>query len=218
MKRISQITIVALLVSCGLARAGMVLLATHDAQVGGGVAPQDEMRVQFVLEIFAQDSFPPGPRLGTGIFWRDGDSGTVDFAPQTDPDFLSLAVLATNGVNDDYRIHTNWPDGAGGGGGGFESRLFGRSPHAGEPPDLVGYELELIRLTVENVGFEPWPGDDGDGYFVLADLRYEFFGSVIPEPATLVLLVGGIAYLVPSRLRRFRTRTNRMLLGQGGGK
>ena len=182
------------------------------------MAPPDEMRVQFVLEIFAQDSFPPGPRLGTGIFWRDGDSGTVDFAPETDPDFLSLAVLATNGVNDDYRIHTNWPDGAGGGGGGFESRLFGRSPHAGEPPDLVGYELELIRLTVENVNFEPWPGDDGDGYFVLADLRYEFFGSVIPEPATLVLLVGGIAYLVPSRLRRFRTRKNRMPRVKGVGR
>ena len=170
------------------------------------MAPQDEMRVQFVLELFAQDSFPPGPRLGTGIFWREGDSGTVEFAPQTDPDFLFLAGLATNGVNDEYRIHTNWPDGTGGGGGGAESRLFGRSPHAGDPPDLVGYELELIRLTVENVDFEPWPGDDGDGYFVLADLRYEFFGSVIPEPATLVLLVGGIAYLVPSCLRRLRTQ------------
>lgn len=189
MRRISLITVVAFIVSSGIARAGLVLLATHDVQGGGGVAPQDEMRVQFVLELLVQDSFPPGARLGTGIFWRDGDSGTVDFAPQTDPDFLFLAALATNGVNDDYFIYTSWPDGTGGAGGGVESRLFGHNPHAGEPPDLVGYELELIKLTVDNLDFEPWPGDDGDGYFVHVDLRYEFFGSVIPEPATLVFLI-----------------------------
>jgi len=108
-----------------------------------------------------------------------------------------MGALATNGVNDQYFIHVTWPNGTGGAGGGAESRLFNHHPYIGEPPDLVGYELELVRLTVHAVHFEPWPeGGDGDGYLVQANLTYECFGSPVPEPPTLLLLVGGITFLL----------------------
>ena len=67
MKRISCITVVAFFVFCGIAHAGMVLLATHNGQAGAGVAPQDEARVEFTSELYTVGGAEPGPRLASGF-------------------------------------------------------------------------------------------------------------------------------------------------------
>lgn len=191
MKRISQITLVAFFVSSGVVRAGMVLLASFDIHGEPAHAPETEQRVEFFLELRPFDADPPGSRLREGTFWSEGEQGIHEFSALDTAEFALFADLATNGVNDKYLLYTFWPGGIGSAQGGFESRLFGREPALGELPDLFGFELDLVRISVRNVDFEPWPMPDPTGFEVTYDLTYEFYGTPIPEPGTLLLLVSG---------------------------
>lgn len=192
MRWISRITIVVFLVSCGVGHAGPVLLASFDQTSGvesSGTGPPPEHRAQFVLEL---TPYPVvlGARIGLGVFWEDGDSGVVDFTPETDTGFVGLADLATNGIDDWVMDLIIFPGGGGGGGGAPESVRLGTSP------DLIGYQLDLVRLIVHDVtiaGFSPEDNPDLEGTRVLGHLTYEFYGTVIPEPTTVTLLTAAVA-------------------------
>lgn len=197
-----QITAVVFLLSCGVACAGPVLLASWDETAGhasaatGGV-PNDP-RVQIVLEL-SQGVSILGPRLGTGLFWEDGDHGTVDFTSATTGEFDAFATMATNGVDDAISQWLAFPWGGDGGGTAYESWRYGVSP------DLIGNEIELVRLIVHDVSIEyPWiPPDypDLEGIKVLAELTYEFYGTPIPEPCVAYLLISACPWLL--RRRRY---------------
>lgn len=188
MKRISCITLVAILVSCGFARAGPVLLASLDEISGissSGTGPPPEPRVQFVLELSPHPTVL-GPRVGLGVFWEDGDTGVVDFTPETDDGFVGFAGFATNGIDDWLTDLIIFQDGGGGGGGAPESVRLLMSP------DLVGYQLDFLRLLVHDLTIEEFsPEDRPDlhGIRVLANLTYEFYRTPIPEPGTLMFLI-----------------------------
>lgn len=202
MKRELRITFVAFFGFCGVARAGPVLLASFDIQGGSAHAPEMEQRVEIFLELRPFDADPPGFRLGENTFWSEGDQGILEFSAFDTTDFLRFADIATNGVNDRYLQYTLWPSGTGSAQGGFESRLFGREPALGELADLSGYQLDLVRLSVRNVHFEPWPMPDPTGFQVTYDLTYEFYGTPIPEVGTLVFLVsGGMVTLMGRHMR-----------------
>lgn len=183
----------------GRSSADPVLLADFEAQGGGALAPQRDPRVQFILEIHAHDSFPPGPRLGDGYFWVDGESGVLEFTFESDTAFQELTSLATDGFDDHFSVYTLYADGMGGGGGGFESRLFSQRRYETDFPDLMGFEIALIRLTVDNVAITPWSVGEVDGFQVAADLRYEFYGNPIPEPATCFFVAIGLLIVISKR-------------------
>lgn len=195
MRRISHITAVSVLASCAMVHAGPVLLASFDLTSGvgsAGTGPPPEHHAQFVLEL-RPFIIGDGPRIGLGLFWEDGDSGVADFTLETDSGFSGFADLATNGIDDWLVDLILFPDGGGSGGGAPESVRLGTSP------DLIGYQLDVVRLIVHDVTIEPWSPKDSpelDGTRVLAHLTYEFYGTVIPEPATLSLLAAGAAYLL----------------------
>ncbi len=182
------------MVACGAGRAtaGPVLF-TIDKTEGTGVSPLSPIApVEILLE------HDPGvvplelTQIGLGILWDDGDSGTVDFTSETDPNFDTFVAGLTNGVDDFISVLVEWPDQGGGGGGATESSWgFGS-------PDLFGYEIDLILLTVHDVQIDPWMQD---GFYAEVDLTYEFYGSLIPEPTTLTLLAVGVVGILRRRSR-----------------
>lgn len=188
--------------------AGPILLASFDATSGvasAGTGPPPEHRVQFVLELTAYPDVL-GSRVGMGVFWEDGESGVVDFTPETDNGFLGFADLATNGINDWLIDLIIFPGGSGGGGGAPESVRLGTSP------DLIDYQLDVIRLVVHDVTieqFSPKNNPDLEGTRVLGHLTYEFYGTVVPEPTTITVL--GASLVIVCWRRKWR-------ITSGGGK
>ena len=177
----------------GTASAGPVLITSLDFHGGLGHAPESEQRVEFFFEITSADLDPPGIRLRQGTLWSEGDEGIQEFTADTNPSFASFTDMITNGVNDRFLQYSLWPDGMGGASGRFESGVFDRDLAAGDPPDLIGYRIDMLRLIVRDVDFEPWPFPQNNGFTVDYNLTLEFYGAVVPEPLTLViLLVAGI--------------------------
>lgn len=203
-------------------RADPVVLASVERFLSGAGAPEPEFRVRIVL---AHDSVPPPlneVRLGDDLWWEDGQSGMVDFDIDGDPEFAEFASRLTDGVDEVLFILVEGTRG-GGGPGGFESAWLERSP------DLVGNQLDFIRLIVENVSLEPWEDPYGGGLGVRhnVDLRYEFWGHPIPEPTSLSLLAIGALALVRRRgsptsstrpCSRGNKRCQEEFLGVGGDK
>jgi len=164
-----------------------VLLRSLDLREGGSSAPETEFEVQIIL----QHEFKVPPldplRLGEGVFWTAGASGAVDFNPANDSSFLPFARRLSDGQDDLLFLLLLSPDGGGGGGGGFESLWLGISP------DLQGYELDSIRLIVHDVSIEPWEKWGLSGVTKTADVTYEFWGHVIPEPTSVLFVtIGGL--------------------------
>lgn len=203
MRRISRITLLAGLVSCGAAWAGPVLLGSFDfdAQVELPVGT----RVGFALALLDLDTSlilpdPPlgGLRIDRGVqptmFWGNGESGVLEFTSATDPGFDDLASFVTDGIDDSLVVFWNWRDG-----GAYEGYGLRESQRFGLESDLVGNDIDLIRLTVHEVSLDPL---GGDLVSVQTHVTYDFYGSPIPEPATLVLLMAGF----PVLMRRVRTR------------
>lgn len=186
-----------LLASSETLTAEPVLLASYDFTSEGGHAPESDPRVEFILQL--PTTFPPSDFFGLGvdmdIFWEDGDQGSFDFSAGTDEAFDDFALFATDGIEDNFTIFDLFPSGSGGGTPPSpESVLFGVSP------DLVGNELQLVRLIVHEVSFEPWVPDpvqypEIEGFLYSADLTYEFYGTPIPEPTTLIVLACGLVII-----------------------
>lgn len=180
-----------LLTSAATASAGSVLLASSTQAQTGSVAPQVEPRVQFVLQL--SDSVPlplvPENGLGVGVWWEEGTQGFVDFTLQSDVAFGSFANDATDGEDARFAWITGFFEGNDHGLIGPESELL---DHA---PDLIGFQLDRVRLIVDEVHFEPFAIEAYQGYSVDAVVRYEFYGTSIPEPCTFLLLGIGLALL-----------------------
>ncbi len=185
-----MLSAVGILCSCITARAGPVSLGSFDfgshAELPGGT------RVGFALGILDFDDHPmfPDPplgalRIGRGLqptaFWDHGESGVLEFTPTTDPEFEAFASFVTDGIDEYLVVLWYWEDDGGYGGHGLlESQRFGLES------DLVGSDLELIRLTVHEVSFEPL---EEDLVSVHTRVTYDFLGAPIPEQGTIILLV-----------------------------
>ncbi len=174
-----------------LAEAEPILLASFDALVNGGHAPETDPRVEFVLQL--PSTFPPSAffGIGQGVFWGADDEGSYNLRRENDPEFHNFAQFATDGIKDIFHLWGLFPNGSGGGSPGSESELFGRAP------DLQGFELDYVRLNVHSIEFEPWiPFPDVEpvkqGFTYQAEITYEFYG--IPEPSTLLLLLMSVAF------------------------
>jgi hypothetical protein len=187
---------VALMLAGGVpVNAGPVLLASYDEVFAGGTAPQSIAEVQFVLQLSPDVplAIEELSGLGAGIWWEEGDQGAIDFTRDTSAAFPDFAAAATDGIDSRFASLTGFFEGNDHGVIAPESTLFGRSP------DLVGYELELVRLIVREVRFEPLIIDAFEGFSVESDISYQFYGSPIPEPSAVILLAGGVLVLARGR-------------------
>ena len=172
------------------ASAGPVLLASFDFAVDTEM--QAGNRVGFVLQLLDVDNDlgflgPPlggissDVRLGPAVFWDDGETGVLEFTSSINPEFDAFASLVSDGIDDSLIVFWQWEeDGGFGGNGALESQMFGLDP------DLIGNVLELVRLTVHEVSLDP-VGEDMVA--IRTRVTYDFLGSPIPEPGTLVLLM-----------------------------
>jgi len=203
------IVLVALLSSAATAAAGPVLLASVDVRGGQGAdSPPVDQRVAFVLALFPD--FTPDTQhdgFGDDAFWGDGAVGFVDFTAYNEDDFAEFADLATNGTNNFYLFFAQLAGGGGAGGGAPESNWLCPSyPCDDRPPDLYGNRLDFVRLVVHSVDFERFEPEPGSVVDLVYDLTYEFYGTPIPDPETLVLSTIGVCVVLFSAGRFSRVK------------
>lgn len=209
MRTMAQMALVASLACCGTARADLILLGTvsntwhgtdssivdeqlagdrllyHVVGLGGGADLFEQYRVTIRLD---------APPVTVDQSVTEGD----------DPDFVKIAELLTDGLS------LGDPTGAGLqeisvlGLIGTEEIIDLHVPRISEF-DLFGYRVERIDRHVTfsittsddpTVGTDSWMGG-----------VYEFWGSVIPEPTTFVLLAVGALPLLKRRRRSETCRT-----------
>ncbi len=193
----------------GTAEAGPVLIGVSHVIQGGHAPVQSDARAQFTLTSLALNGNEQAS-IGHGVFWGLDDHGIVDFPNDGSGSFALLAGILTNGVDDQVLVSTKWAHGAAGGIIYNESLFFGREPESGSVPDLFGYELTQVRLTVNDFHFEEvfvTPGVTTIEYE--ANVTFAFFGAPVPEPATTLLVLLGVGITVAGRPRnsaRFRRR------------
>ena len=199
--------IVAVVLMAGAASAGPVLLGSFDRYGGSGSTGITDPRVQLGINVLSINDLPDSVSLDmilfSDSFLEDGGSGTFEFDRDNSVLFSEFADLLTNGVDDRVGLLSIWSGfGHVGIQGHFESFFFDRDIPAGEVPDFVGYELDFIRLVIRSVDIEPVTIQGLDGYLAIFDYTYEFHGTPIPEPGTLLLLVsGGMLNLIGRHMR-----------------
>jgi hypothetical protein len=176
------------------------LLATYPFRTNGGGAPETDPRVELILQL--PTNFPPTDFFGLGqgldLFWEDGELGSFDFTSVNDAGFDDFANFATDGLDDLFALYTLFPSGGGDGDFGAETELFGGVA------DLVGFNLELVRLVVDEASVTPWFPDpinepELSGFKFDISGSYEFYGSVIPEPGAIWLGLFGTLLLLSRR-------------------
>lgn len=155
------------------------LLYEFDWFMAGGHQPCNLGPVEFFLG-YQTEPFDPIV-VGLGLqSWDSGESGSIEISALNDAGFGGLASALTDGV-DNYLYLLDSPSGCPGLGGNFALESFWIQGS----PDLVGNNIEFIRLIVHEVIIE----EQGTGVTWQSNLTYEFWGAPIPEPAPLALLV-----------------------------
>jgi len=177
--------------------AAPILLGSLTGSASGASAPETELRVAIVLQHDVVVA-PFQLRLGEGIWWVDGDSGTIDFSSENDENFDELGARLTDGVDELLFIFVLAASRGGVGNGWPESVWLDGSP------DLVGNRLDFIRLIVHELSVDPYTSPFGglEGTQWDVDWTYEFWGKPVPEPTSLSLLAIGAVALVRRRARR----------------
>lgn len=195
------------MIRCSLAATGLIAIASSASaeqvllasfhQEGGFGTTNTTARVGFVLSLFEDDiddlvligvdpSASSWPYVQPNRFWEEGETGVLEFTASNEIGFGEFSQAATDGIDNNFVIWNAWDIHGIGGQGGKESGLFDL------PTDLVGHTLESVRLTVNEIKFDPQGALGREWHW---NITYEFYGSPIPEPATLTILVFGLLFV-----------------------
>lgn len=169
------------------------LLHSLTTTEGGEYAPFVPVRG---FELVLQYNLPELP-IGTGFFWQDGSSGSVEFTSTSEAGFDVFVGNLTDGVDSEILTLVDLiPGGPGAGSGRLESAWgFGT-------PDLVGNQIDLIRLVVDDFSIQMFVDPEfGDGVQWETHFTWEFWGEPVPEPATFAMAAMG-GFCVWGRRRR----------------
>ncbi len=113
--------------------------------------------------------------FGSGQSWNLGEdlfhslAETTNFTPPDDPDFPAIASLLTDGINEWVELDTWLPGGGGTSTGAQETYWLNRNP------DLVGTDIDFIRLTIHDLSITP----ANDGTQVFENYTWEIWGHPI---------------------------------------
>jgi len=179
------------------AKADPILVAQFNVGSGGGTGRTpftDVASVSFGLVygpiVNIAQQFPDGFSvcIGCEITLPVGSiTGSFDFNVSNSPDFTDFVMRATDGIDELLHSFTFVFDTSdtlvlGGGGGGLESNRF---------PSI---QIDFIRLTVNNFSLGPFccgtPSNPGTTFF--SSHTWQFFGTSVPEPSTMLLLASGL--------------------------
>lgn len=161
------------------------LLLSFDWLAAGGRQPCSTGPVEFVIG-HGLTLFDP-QIVGHGLrYWESGESGMIEISGINDFGFASLATALTDGT-DDYLFLMDNPSGCPGFGGNIAHESFWLQGS----PDLVGNQIDLIRLIVHDVDIQ----QKTDGVIWQANIGYEFWGNPVPEPSALLPLAFGALIL-----------------------
>ncbi len=174
------------------ATATLVSLAQIDASIEGGASLMAD-KASFGLAysglmgtIFYEDTF-----LFEDILVGMSDVGSTFVASSSsDPDFTRFVSIFTNGTDDGLSFYAGFGGGFSFGEARLESSWLG--DQVTEEPDLSGYVIEQITLTVNSLALDsPGTNPNRDGIWtdISADCTFTFYG--IPEPSPLILLALG---------------------------
>ena len=169
------------------AQANELLAARrYDPGAGIGWGPGGFDAVKFYLA--------DGAALGASEspYWHEGDSGAFIFGSGVS-NWATFTSHATNGVNEMMLTWVEFEPKDGAHASGYTG--WSESLYFGQPTDLVGYNVDYVRLIVSNVHM--WT--EGSLFHVSADTTWQFWGTAVPEPATAALLALGS--LLVRRLR-----------------
>ncbi len=191
---IMSMTFLSLILPSGVS-GDPILLASYEYHLEGGGARSfpgvDKWDVAIIMQLgfYDWEPYPSIRALGGDVRWADGQSGSVLFTSENDAEFDIFAEYATNGIEDQIRFWDLTPVGGNG------------SPYQPESivikglPDLIGYQLTAVQLTVQELSFTPWnpfPGEEGMLYS--GDITWDFYGISVPEPLTMASIA--IALLI----------------------
>ena len=152
-------------------------------------------------------SYCCGPDLFENSELTSSDNGHPLVADLgTDADFSAIAAQLTNGsANDQVSVYYLMLPSLEGGGAPWNEAYWASRPGSTAPADFSGYHLDRIELVPEYIYWTS-PGHDsnGDGMYTdyFTDGRLDFYGSLIPEPSTALLIVLGLPPLFRRRRRK----------------
>ncbi len=193
------LTLATVLILAPTIYAGPVLLATiHKSGGLGGEPPPADNIIEFRLSASSSPA-PSSPAIGQGIFWTVADVGTsADYDMSNSEPFTDFSHFLTNGIDDHLNFLALVP---GSGGGDLESSWLINPIGEDGAPDLLGSQLDFVRLTINELSFERFEQAPGVFIDVVYDISYELYGVPVPDPSTLALLATS-SYLVGFYKRR----------------
>lgn len=179
---------------------------------GGACCVPFDASVHIPFGIFTQpiNSLLPKSPIFENYLFTSGDIGSTFSADAaSDPDFASLVSILTNGTDDEigFSVFKFLQVGFPGVGEGISESIFFRGLEPARfGPDLIGYQISRINLTIQSLSFSPYPdpaGSTGTSFFAQFSFSFDGTPPVVPEPGTVALVTIGLAGIL-GRLRRRR--------------
>lgn len=177
------------------------ILATFNDRFDGGVSSiLEEVDIDLSMIRYAPtgdiDAFSSS--LFEDLTINPSDEGKLFITTSVTPGFNEFVTWITDDINDSLIIsYTFLPSGGGLGNERTEASAFFGDPSGQRGIDFQGYRIDDIALYVETLMLES-PGSDpnGDGNWTNITIRTTFTVAGVPEPSTLLLLIGGTSFLL----------------------
>ncbi len=195
-----QLTILcSLLLAAGVssATADSILLGSYSCVLGqgGGLVGEQlsgPVRVYLCVWPTITSDYWDCTEVGgtTAPLWEVNSAGTYDFTSASEG-FTTLQSLWTDGIRGLVGPSSRLRKPSGG--TWMAGLIMSESLFLGQAPDLVGYQIDFVRLHVYSVSLL-WDPETRLNQ-MLVDTKWEVWGQPLPEPAGALLALVGLTVL-----------------------